>query len=128
MSTSKVYSEFSANGYLTAPDGAVAVNIPMWNNSDSNEIYILKTQQAESVQQEVGKKFAITVKAQGDGLTYQWYYKESYQKTFSVSSNKSSAYAYAMQSYMNGRQVYCVITDQYGNQVVTEVVTLNVAP
>ena len=28
---------------LTAPDGAVAVNIPMWNNSDSNEIYILKS-------------------------------------------------------------------------------------
>jgi hypothetical protein len=30
-----------------------------------------------------------------------------------------------MQSYMNGRQVYCVITDKYGNQVVTEVVTIH---
>ena len=29
-----------------------------------------------------------------------------------------------MASYMNGRQAYCVITDQYGNQLVTEVVTL----
>ena len=27
---------------------------------------------------------------------------------------------------MNGRQVYCVITDKYGNQVTTETVTLYV--
>ena len=36
------YAEFNKNGgYLIAPEGAVAINIPMWNNSDSNEIYIL---------------------------------------------------------------------------------------
>ena len=29
-----------------------------------------------------------------------------------------------MQSYMDGRQVYCVITDKYGNQVTTDVATL----
>ena len=29
-----------------------------------------------------------------------------------------------MQSYMDGRQVYCVITDKYGNQITTEVATL----
>jgi len=71
-----------------------------------------------------GEKFSVKPVVQGDGLTYQWYYKESYMKTFKVSSNTSSAYAYAMQSYMNGRSVYCVITDQYGNQVTTDVVTL----
>jgi predicted Fe-Mo cluster-binding NifX family protein len=73
-----------------------------------------------------GEKFSVNFQVQGDGLTYQWYYKESYQKNFSVSSNKTSAYAYSMQSYMNGRSVYCVITDQYGNQVTTEVVTIHV--
>ena len=40
--------------------------------------------------------------------------------------HKTSAYAYSMQSYMNGRSVYCVITDRYGNQVQTEPVTLYV--
>ena len=36
------YKEFNQNGgYLIAPEGTVAINIPMWNNSDSNEIYIL---------------------------------------------------------------------------------------
>lgn len=46
-------------------------------------------------------------------------------KNFKASSNKSSAYAYAMQGYMNGRSVYCVITDQYGNQIQTDVVTIH---
>ena len=39
------YKEFAANGgYLVAPEGAVVVNIPMWNNSDENEIYILSAE------------------------------------------------------------------------------------
>ena len=37
----ETYLEFSQNGYLTAPEGTVAVNIPMWNNSDDNEVYLL---------------------------------------------------------------------------------------
>jgi hypothetical protein len=41
MSADAVYREFSENGFLTAPEGAVAVNIVMWNDSESNELYIL---------------------------------------------------------------------------------------
>ena len=34
--------EFDNNGgYLIVPEGTVAINIPMWNNSDENEVYIL---------------------------------------------------------------------------------------
>ena len=44
------------------------------------------TQQPESVEQEIGKKFAITVKAEGEGLRYQWYVKESGAKEFKLSS------------------------------------------
>ena len=44
-----------------------------------------------------GEKFSISFVVQGDGLTYQWYYKESYMKDFKVSSNKTSAYAYSME-------------------------------
>ena len=80
--------------------------------------------QSTGVATYAGKQFCISFQVQGDGLTYQWYYKDSYMKDFAVSSNKTSAYAYSMQSYMNNRQVYCVITDQYGNQVTTEVATI----
>ena len=72
------------------------------------------------------EKFSIKADVQGDGLTYQWYYKEGSGKVFAPSSNRTSAYAYTTQSYMNNRQVYCVITDQYGNQVTTETVTIHV--
>ena len=75
----------------------------------------------------VGEKFSVNFQVQGDGLTYQWYVKEAGAKDFKVSSNKTSAYAYSMASYMNGRQVYCVITDQYGNQVTTKTVTIHVS-
>ena len=57
---------------------------------------------------------------------HQWYYKDSYMKEFKVSSFKSAAYAMTMASYHNNRQVYCVITDQFGNQVTTETVTIHV--
>ena len=86
------------------------------------------TQQPESVEQEIGKKFAITVKAEGEGLTYQWYVKEAGAKAFKVSVNKTSSYAYTMQSYMHNRQVYCVITDANGNSVTTETATITRPP
>ena len=41
LSTSDTYKEFTNNGYLTVPSGAIAVNIPLWNNNDDNEVYIL---------------------------------------------------------------------------------------
>ena len=86
------------------------------------------TQQPESVQQEIGKKFAVTVKAEGDGLTYQWYVKESGAKAFKVSVNKTASYAYTMQTYMHNRQVYCVITDANGHSVQTETATITRPP
>ena len=82
----------------------------------------------EDVCASVGERFSIKVKAQGDGLSYQWYYKDAGMKSFDVSVNKSSAYSYTMQSYMHNRQVYCVITDKYGNQVITDVATITRPP
>ena len=35
-----VYGEFSQNGYLTAPQGAVAVNVTWWTADNSNYLYI----------------------------------------------------------------------------------------
>ncbi len=42
LNPAETYAEFSANGgYLVAPEGAVAFNVPMWNGSEENELYIL---------------------------------------------------------------------------------------
>ena len=40
MSADQVYQEFSKNGYLTVPEGAVAVCVPMWAENGA-EMYIL---------------------------------------------------------------------------------------
>ncbi|MBR3967901.1 MAG: hypothetical protein IKJ91_12605 [Clostridia bacterium] len=41
ISPANVYSEFNANGYVTVPENAVAVNVPMWTNSSSYKLNIL---------------------------------------------------------------------------------------
>ena len=45
MTPAETYAEFISNGgYLTAPEGTVAVNIPMYGNSDAHELYILNAE------------------------------------------------------------------------------------
>ena len=48
MAPAEVYSEFAANGYLTAPEGTIAVNVPMWTTEDTNEVYLLSLPHEES--------------------------------------------------------------------------------
>lgn len=82
------------------------------------------TQQPENIEINIGEMFAVTVNAQGDGLKYQWYYKDSYMQNFEQSCNQTSSYSYVMTEYRHNRQVYCVITDMYGNSVQTNVATI----
>ena len=37
-----VYNEYKQNGYLTAPQGAVAVNVTWWTADSNNYLYITK--------------------------------------------------------------------------------------
>ena len=51
MEPTQTYTEFAANGgYIIAPEGATAVNIPMWTNDDSHEIYILNLPHDETTE------------------------------------------------------------------------------
>ena len=83
------------------------------------------TSQPKGVNVASGKTASVTVKATGDGLTYKWYYKNKGAKKFSLSSVKTSTYKVTMKSSVSGRQVYCKITDKYGNTVTTKIVTLS---
>ena len=67
-----------------------------------------------------GDKASVKVSALGDGLTYCWYYKNAGEKNFSKSSQKTNVYTCVMGVKANGRQVYCVIRDKYGNTVTTD--------
>ena len=82
------------------------------------------TAQPKSAVAAKGATVKASVTATGDGLSYTWYYKNKGASSFSKSSVKSATYATAMSSTVNGRQVYCVVKDKYGNSVKSSTVTL----
>jgi len=86
------------------------------------------TSQPKSVTAANGETAKVTVKATGDGLTYKWYYKNAGASKFTYTSSfTGSSYSVTMSDSRNGRQVYCVISDKYGNTVTTDTVTLKMA-
>ncbi len=72
-----------------------------------------------------GEKVSTSVRALGEGLSYQWYIKNEGQETFSKSAVTRPIYTVTMKDKADGRQVYCVITDKYGNTLQTEPATLH---
>ena len=70
-----------------------------------------------------GEKVTISLKATGDGLKYQWYYKSG-SKFKACSGTGKSSYSITMTQARAGREMYCVITDKYGNKVQSNTVTL----
>jgi len=86
---------------------------------------IIKQPTSSSV--EMGEPVSTTVKAQGDGLKYQWYYTVGGSSdTFTKSSITTATYFTTMDASKAGRKVYCVITDKYGNSATTNTVTLGI--
>ncbi len=71
-----------------------------------------------------GSKAKTTVRATGEGLTYTWYHKNAKASTFIVAATSGSTYATTMSSTTNGRMVYCVVTDKYGNSVTSDMAVL----
>lgn len=74
----------------------------------------------------VGSNISVSVTAIGDGLTYQWYFKNADSSSFSKSSTVTNTYTIAMnQDARIGRQVFCTITDANGNSQSSNIVTLS---
>ena len=74
-----------------------------------------------------GRTATLTVAASGEGLTYQWYYKNAGASAFTKSSVKTASYSTKMDSTVNGRQLYCVVKDKFGNTVQSNTATLKMA-
>ena len=83
------------------------------------------TTQPKSVAVAKGETAKLTVKALGDGLKYEWYYKDADSSSYKKSTITKSAYSVEMTNARHGRKVYCKVTDQYGNTVKTNTVTLS---
>ncbi len=84
------------------------------------------TTQPASVAVPNGATAKVTVSAQGDGLTYKWYYKSKGESKYSLTNSfKGKSYSVTMNSARNGRKIYCVITDKHGVKVQTRTVTIS---
>ena len=75
-----------------------------------------------------GSMATATVAARGEGLKYEWWYKNADAEAFVKSTIKTAAYSVKMTAARAGQQVYCVVTDQYGQSVQSRTVTLKMAP
>lgn len=76
----------------------------------------------------VGEVLRLTSSVTGTGYTYQWYYKTPNSSSFSPASDtsaKTQTYSITTQSYHDGYQFYCSVTDTYGNVTNTKVVRIN---
>ena len=71
-----------------------------------------------------GKSARVTVKASGDGLRYEWYFKNVGSAKYSKSSITSATYSVKMSSVTNGRKLLCYVYDKYGNRVQTKTVVV----
>ena len=83
--------------------------------------------QPTNVKVAIGNSAKATVVAEGEGLTYQWYLKSANGTKFSRSSVTRATYAVTMSDKVDGRSLYCVITDAYGTSVQTDTIKLTAA-
>lgn len=67
---------------------------------------------------------SIKMDVKGDGLTYKWYFRDKGAKNFQKSSLKTATYDIKLTEARMDREVYCVITDAFGNMETSAVVTL----
>jgi len=99
----------------------------VWGNKVQSNTVLLRraasiVTQPKSVTVAKNKTAKVTVKAAGDGLKYTWYIKNAGSSKYSKSSVTKSTYSCKMTSKVNGRYVYCVVTDKYGKTVKTTTV------
>lgn len=81
--------------------------------------------QPQSATAELGKKVKVSVKAEGKGLKYTWYYKNKGSSKYSKSSITNADYSVTMTDKVNGRKVYCVVTDKYGKTEKSKTVSIS---
>jgi len=85
------------------------------------------TTQPKNTYVQQGQTAKVTVAAQGDGLKYQWYVKNAGSSKYTKSSVTKASYSTTMSDASNGRYIYCVVSDQYGNTVKSKTVVMRQA-
>ena len=74
----------------------------------------------------MGDRFCVAVNALGDGLRYTWYFRNAGSGVWNKSGVTDNTYDDIMNKSRANREVYCVVTDAFGNRITTDTVLLTV--
>ena len=74
-----------------------------------------------------GEQVNVTVEASGDGLTYQWYFRNADQSEYHKASVTDATYTCQMRDLSNNRRLLCIVKDKYGKTVQSETVVIRMA-
>ena len=75
----------------------------------------------------LGDSLTLSLKATGEGLTYQWYFRKKGQSDFSAWNNRTHASeAVTPNATWDGIQLYCVVRNSAGNTTKSNTITVTV--
>lgn len=78
------------------------------------------TRQPEDAVGPTGSKGVISVKAEGEGLTYQWQLSNNNGKKWSNSKVTTDSVSFTINAKRNGRLYRCIVTNAAGVQTISE--------
>ena len=88
---------------------------------------LIITQQPESISADRFEEVVVSAAAEDAGVVYQWYYRCAGETDFRVSSSTGDTFRTVMSSDLHGCEVYCVITDETGNSVTSDIALLTLS-
>ncbi len=102
------------------------------NNLDGDvpadpEAVVRITGQPANVIGKLGDTVSLHVTATGSGLSYQWMLSDDQGQTWRNSSTKSATYSVTLGANNDGRCVRCIVSDRYGNRVLSDVASMKIA-
>ena len=87
------------------------------------------TEQPDNIWVAAGQKASLHIKATGEELTYQWQYKRPTSKNFVNAGSadaKSPDWTFVAYKAWDGSLYRCVVTDKYGQSVISDEVTYSI--
>ncbi len=123
LTVAKVHFGFDFQCVITDANGKKATTETV-HIDDKNGPPVI-TEQPMSQTAEVGDKVTLSVVAIGNGLTYQWQYKNKTATTWTNASGKTANWVLTVAKVHFGFDFQCVITDENGNVVTTDTVNIN---
>ncbi len=119
--------------YEDEAEGEMEIELGLDDNVTVHYNYVPTTLSITShpanVTAKAGDSVSFSVKAEGEGLTYQWYYKKAGQTSFSAWNGRTHASeTVTPNESWNGIQLYCIVKDASGYSVKSKVITFTVKP